>query len=101
MKDFEIINIKNKNLVVSGFRDLEDKLNKATEKSDFIEINFNNVTYVDSSCIGLLVNVGKILKDKGGLLRVTNLKFNIIDTLNMIGVNKFIEIKDLFNDERR
>ena len=57
-----------------------------------IIINMKNVEYVDSSSIGLLINITKIFRKAGGDLLITNVTSDIKGTFDVIKLKEFIVI---------
>ena len=59
-------------------------------------IDLQPVTYNDSASIGCLMDVHRLLQDKGGVLRLSGLQPRVETMISMTGVHKII---DLFRDE--
>lgn len=56
--------------------------------------DFNNVTFMDSAGIGLILGRYKNISILGGKLEVVNVNEQVIKILNMSGLSKLIEIKE-------
>lgn len=65
------------------------------EKSLDIILDFSNCDYIDSTFIGVITGYAIFLKENGGKLACNNVKESIKDTLNTMGVSRFL----LFNDD--
>ena len=59
-------------------------------------IDLQPVSYIDSASIGCLMDVHRLLQDKGGVLRLSGLQPRVETMISMTGVHKII---DLFRDE--
>ena len=59
-------------------------------------IDLQPVSYIDSASIGCLMDVHRLLQDKGGVLRLSGLQPRVETMISMTGVHKII---DLFKDE--
>ena len=57
--------------------------------------DFNNVTFMDSAGIGLILGRYKNVSILGGKLELTNVSKQIIKILNMSGLSRVIEIKEV------
>ena len=59
-------------------------------------IDLQPVSYIDSASIGCLMDVHRLLQEKGGVLRLSGLQPRVETMISMTGVHKII---DLFRDE--
>jgi anti-anti-sigma factor len=57
-----------------------------------VVIDLGPVTYIDSASIGCLMDIRRMLQDKGGALRLSGLQPRVETMVSMTGVNKIIEI---------
>ncbi|MDA3899975.1 MAG: STAS domain-containing protein [Spirochaetes bacterium] len=57
-----------------------------------IIINFEKISYVDSTAIGLLVNIKRGIEDKGGRLALCSVQKEVMNVLQITGVNQFLDI---------
>jgi anti-sigma B factor antagonist len=57
-----------------------------------IVIDLQGVSYIDSASIGCLMDIRRMLQDKGGALRLSGLQPRVETMVSMTGVNKIIEI---------
>jgi anti-anti-sigma factor len=57
-----------------------------------VVIDLGAVTYIDSASIGCLMDIRRLLQDKGGVLRLSSLQPRVETMVSMTGVNKIIEI---------
>lgn len=76
---------------------------KIRRKADFeiekyiprkVILDFNNVTFMDSAGIGLILGRYKNISILGGKLEVVNVSAQVIKILNMSGLSRLIEIKE-------
>lgn len=58
-------------------------------------LDFNQVTFMDSAGIGLILGRYKNINILGGKLELTNVSQQVIKILNMSGLSKLIEIKEV------
>ena len=56
--------------------------------------DFNNVSFMDSAGIGLILGRYKNVSILGGKLEVVNVNNQVVKILNMSGLSKIIEIKE-------
>jgi len=61
-----------------------------------VVIDLQPVSYIDSASIGCLMDVHRLLQEKGGVLRLSGLQPRVETMISMTGVHKII---DLFRDE--
>jgi anti-sigma B factor antagonist len=59
-------------------------------------IDLATVTYIDSAAIGCLMDIYRLVNDKGGAVRLASLQPRVETMISMTGVHKIIE---LFRDE--
>ncbi|MBN2433791.1 MAG: STAS domain-containing protein [Spirochaetes bacterium] len=59
-----------------------------------IIINFEKITYIDSTAIGLLVNIKRNIEEKGGRLTLISVKPDVMNVLQITGINQFLDIYD-------
>ena len=69
----------------------EELLTIAREKEKDLVIDFEKVLYLDSSGIGVLIAISKILKEKGKSLRLINLTGAISRVLELSSLADMIE----------
>jgi anti-anti-sigma factor len=50
------------------------------------------VSYIDSACIGCLMDVYRLLQERGGSLRITGLRPWVANMISMTGVQKVIPL---------
>ena len=87
---YEKINIPD--LTVKNLIEVKIKVEKIIEDKKYIELNFVNSNYVDSSGISFLINLFKKLKKIGGNLRVSNVNKDIIEIFKITQVYETIEV---------
>jgi anti-anti-sigma factor len=57
-----------------------------------ILIDLTPVSYIDSASIGCLMDVHRMLQEKGGALRLSGLQPRVETMISMTGVHKIIEL---------
>ncbi|MGM0640038.1 MAG: STAS domain-containing protein [Thermotogota bacterium] len=93
----EIYLDKKNNLVkIKGEIDLNNSktLKKEIQKinSNNIILDFSEVSYLDSSGIGVLISIHKDLQSKSGSLEIINLDKNMKELFDMVGLSKLMHI---------
>ena len=73
-------------------RKLDNEIERHMPKE--IIFDFNNVSFMDSAGIGLILGRYKNVSILGGKLEVVNVNNQVIKILNMSGLSKIIEIKE-------
>jgi len=57
-----------------------------------VVIDLSPVTYIDSAAIGCLMDIYRMLNDRGGALRLASLQPRVETMISMTGVHKIIEL---------
>ena len=93
----EIFLDKNKNIVkIKGEIDLnnskllKDEIKKLNE--NHVMLDFSEVSYLDSSGIGVLISIHKNLQSKSGSLEIINIDKKIKELFDMVGLTKLMHI---------
>ena len=74
---------------INTYKKVKDKLNKIIdEESIDIELDFENLSYIDSTGIGVLIGILKKLNKKEQSLIIKNTKDNIKRLFNITGLDK-------------
>ena len=55
-------------------------------------IDLEAVTYIDSAAIGCLMDIRRLLEDRGGAVKLSGLQPRVETMLSMTGVHKIMEI---------
>jgi stage II sporulation protein AA (anti-sigma F factor antagonist) len=55
-------------------------------------LDLGAVTYVDSASIGCLMDIRRLLQEKGGVMRLCALQPRVETMISMTGVNRIIEV---------
>jgi anti-anti-sigma factor len=53
---------------------------------DYLVFNFQNLIFINSECISLLMQFNEVLQKKAKRLVIMNAKKNVVDVLNVIGI---------------
>lgn len=67
------------------------------EKKLDILINGNNLDYIDSTGLGILMGIYKKLKENNLNIKITNLKPNIYKLFDITGLNKIFNIQEWYD----
>lgn len=65
---------------------------------DYIIFDFENVSFMDSSGIGVIIGRYKKIVSHGGRVSVINMNSRLKKLFNLSGMNKIISIYDNFDD---
>jgi anti-sigma B factor antagonist len=72
-------------------KDLKDLLSKNySEKKKDIILNFQDLTYIDSTGLGIIIGAYKKLKDGGNILKIQNPKKSILKLLSITSLDKIL-----------
>ena len=55
-------------------------------------IDLRPVTYIDSASIGCLMDIRRMLDERGGLLKLSSLQPRVETMISMTGVSKIVEV---------
>ncbi len=87
---------KNNTVKIKGEIDLNNSktLKKEIQKIDSnnIVLDFSEVSYLDSSGIGVLISIHKDLQSKSGSLEIINLDKKMKELFDMVGLSKLMHI---------
>ncbi len=87
-----IINIKN-DLTKEYVKEFEDVFNNIIEDgSNKVIINFENVNFVVSQVLGIIIIKTKRLRENNGDIRIVNSNSYIDRLLSIIGIGKIIDV---------
>jgi stage II sporulation protein AA (anti-sigma F factor antagonist) len=71
--------------------DIDERIESCRPKT--VILDFSNVTFMDSSGIGLVMGRYKILNELGGILEVTGLSDNSYKVMRLAGLDRIANIK--------
>jgi anti-anti-sigma factor len=57
-------------------------------------LDLEAVSYIDSATIGCLVDIHKLVTDRGGAVRLCGLQRRVHTMLSMTGVDRFLEVRE-------
>ncbi|MCR4925877.1 MAG: anti-sigma factor antagonist [Clostridiales bacterium] len=63
------------------------------QKPSLLIIDFNDVSFMDSSGIGLVLGRYRLMNELGGKVRVENLSKSVYKVMSLSGMDKLVEIK--------
>jgi len=91
--DVTIVRVKEAKLtypvLASFFAEVRQKVEAGARK---VVIDLGAVTYLDSASIGCLMDVHRLLQDKGGALRLCGLQPRVETMISMTGVHKIVPL---------
>lgn len=91
--DVRIVRVKEAKLTYptlsSFFAEVRQLVEEGARK---LVIDLQPVTYIDSASIGCLMDIRRLLQERGGLLRLSGLQPRVETMISMTGVNKIIDI---------
>ncbi|MBF0432167.1 MAG: HEAT repeat domain-containing protein [Fibrobacteria bacterium] len=71
---------------------LKLKLDEIIKTESKFVMDFKEMEYIDSSGIGLLINLQKLLSPKKGFLYIYNCKYNIMELFQISKIDSFLQI---------
>lgn len=66
-----------------------------------IIIDFSKISYIDSTAIGLLVNIKRNAEEQGGNLVISCVNDDVMNVFSITGIDKFIDIYDTVDKAKR
>ena len=91
--DVQIIRVKEQKLTYPSlsafFAEVRQLVEGGARK---LLIDLQAVTYIDSACIGCLMDVYRLLQDKGGAVKLSGLQPRVETLLSMTGVHKIVAV---------
>ncbi|NRD80157.1 STAS domain-containing protein [Bacillus sp. BRMEA1] len=75
---------------------MEEELIPALQKAQEVELNFAAVSFVDSTGIGLLMNLVQHLKEREILVKITHLSEDIYEVFDLLQIPDIIG-RDVFS----
>ncbi|MEM7781934.1 MAG: STAS domain-containing protein [Planctomycetota bacterium] len=67
---------------------------KDDEKSEKLVVNFENVNFFSSAAINKLIVLNKRMQERGGQIRLSNLRPEVKDLFSYTNLDKLFKIKD-------
>ena len=83
------------NIVISSLRRISKQIFEEMGDDLYIELDFQNVTYVTSITLGVVTEIYKKLHSKEGILRLINVDPYIKDVFHITGFDSIIAISCL------
>lgn len=81
-------------LDVSCANDLKEKIEtKLEEKKNDVTLNLENLHYIDSTGLGIIVGIMKNLKKDGKEISIINAKNNVKKIFNITGLDQIISME--------
>ncbi|WP_274856896.1 STAS domain-containing protein [Bacillus methanolicus] len=77
-------------LDIDGTEVIEEQLIPTMEKYKAVNINFANVPFVDSTGVGLLLNVIQSLNEKGVKVTISNVRQEIFDIFELLEIPEIV-----------
>jgi len=91
--------IKIEGSLIFSAPDAKQKLREATGKKHVI-LDFSGVDFIDSTGLDMIVMLYKKLKDKGGTLKLENVKSDIYQMFDVSGLRHLVEIHRLEKEKQ-
>jgi anti-sigma B factor antagonist len=94
-KDVRIVEfVDNKILDEANISEIGQALSAVIEQSanPKVLIDFAAVDHLSSAALGMLINVNNKMKERGGQLRLTNIKPQIMEVFTITNLNKLFKI---------
>jgi anti-anti-sigma factor len=77
-------------LDIDGTEVVEEELIPTLEKYKSVNVNFENVPFVDSSGMGLLMNLVQTLKEKGVKVTISNVRQDVLDVFELLQIPEIL-----------
>lgn len=74
--------------------ELRAQLDAAAAASDTVEIDLSDVTYADSTALGVFIGLRNKLRARGGTLRLVSPSARVRKLLNYAGLDRVFEISE-------
>ncbi|MEE9296204.1 MAG: STAS domain-containing protein [Phycisphaerae bacterium] len=76
--------------------ELGSQLREVAESESAVKIllNFQNVEHMSSAALGMLITLHKLVQDKQGRLKLSNIQPQIFEVFKITRLNKLFEIHD-------
>ncbi len=76
--------------------ELGSQLREVAESENAVKIllNFQNVEHMSSAALGMLITLHKLVQDKQGRLKLSNIQPQIFEVFKITRLNKLFEIHD-------
>ena len=69
---------------------VDDQLIPTMEKYEFVNVNFEDVPFVDSSGMGLLLNMVQSLNEKGTKVTISNIRQDVLDVFELLQLPEIV-----------
>jgi len=91
--DISIVRVKEAKLTYPNLAAFLAEVRRLVEEgASKILIDLAAVTYVDSASIGCLMDIRRLVEDRGGVLKLSGLQPRVETMISMTGVNRIIDI---------
>jgi len=68
------------------------------EGVNFLLLDCENLRYVNSTGLGILLHFTRIFRDRGGAFRLVHVNMSVYEIMEIIGANTLLEIHDSLED---
>lgn len=80
-------------LKIYDLNEYTDFFDKLLEEHKYnLILNMSEISYIDSTAIGLLINIKRTVTEKGGNLTICEPRPEVMSVFKMTGVDQFIQI---------
>lgn len=97
MFSFSLSHLNNKAIIkltgdldIDGTKIVEGELIPVLEKYELVDLNFHNVPFVDSTGMGLLLNLVQTFNDKGTKVTISNVKEEVMDVFDLLQIPEIL-----------
>ena len=100
--DFTSVQFVDRNILEeAAIQQIEEEISQIIDRSSSpkILVNFENVEYLSSAALGVLITINNRVKQKGGQLRLSNIESQIYEVFVITKLNKLFEIYETVADE--
>ncbi|MCK6455229.1 MAG: STAS domain-containing protein [Phycisphaerae bacterium] len=77
-------------------QEIQDELMKLVDSEPKIKllVSFGNVDHLASAALGMLITLNKRVQEKGGVLKLSNIRSQIFEVFKITRLNKLFDIHD-------
>jgi len=91
--DVKVVRVKEQKLTYPVLSAFFAKVRQLVEEgASSLVIDLQGVSYIDSASIGCMMDIHRLLQEKGGALHLSGLQPRVETMISMTGVHKIIEL---------
>jgi anti-sigma B factor antagonist len=79
-------------------KDLREELEKVSQQQNDLVLDFQQVSFIDSSCLGTLVSLAKDLREKKGDIKITGLADDVRSIFQITRLDRVFQLYDTVDE---